>query len=728
MIRFLSLILIAVTLEAAPRLDFSTFFGGEFGEQANAVALDSDGNVYIVGQTRDVPASPGALSSVTGSSFDIFVLKVDPTGTQLLYLALFGGSARELGTGIAVDESGAAYVSGWTFSEDFPVTPGAAQAAFGGGTRDAFVAKISPDGSAFEYATYLGGGAFEDGNALVVDELGRAWTVGATGSADFPVTPDALRAGQVGDVRSAFVVGLSPDGSEVIYSSLLGGTGRDEASSLALDTGPSLWIAGDTASDDFPLTSGAFQSERAGFDDAFVVHIDVAGTPSIVAATLFGGADCSNPFAGALCDPAQSVAVDGDSVFLVGNTLSSDMPLAGDSVQPEWSNGVAFGDGFVARFSRDLSELKASTFLGGPSEDQVNGIVADRAGTLYVVGTTGSSSFPVTPNALQAVFNDIDEAFLVQLDPDLSEIDYSTFLGGSGGDRGYGIAVDRLRNRVVLTGETGSAEFPSTPGVIQPVPMLVRSEGGDAFIAQFEIDLVPRLSTAGIVNAASFAAGTIAPGEIISVFGRGVVEAETASLTLGPDGRVTSELAGVRLLINGTPAALTFVGFDQINAVVPYAAEFFPVATFIAERDGIPSQPVRQLVAPTAPALFTLDGSGTGQAAALNQDSTVNGLQGASTRDDVIILFGTGMGQTVPTGRDGAVAGVPLPEPTATITVRIGNVEAPVLYRGAAPGLVEGVIQINARIPATVIPGPRVPVSFTAGARRSQAGVTLSIK
>jgi len=728
MIRFLVLLLVATTVRAAPRLDFGTFFGGEFGEQANDIALDGDGNVYIVGQTRDVPASPGALSSVTGSSFDIFVLKVDPTGTQLLYLALFGGSARELGTGIAVDEDGAAYVSGWTFSEDFPATPGAAQTAMGGGTRDAFVAKISPDGSALEYATYLGGGSFEDGNAVVVDELGRAWTVGATGSADFPVTPDAMQAGPTGAARSAFVAGLSPDGSQIVYSSLLGGTGRDEASSLALDAGPSLWIAGDTASDDFPLTPAAYQSERAGFDDAFLVHLDLAETPRIAAATLFGGSDCSNPFAGALCDPAQSVAIDGESVFLVGNTLSSDMPLAGDPVQPEWSNGVAFGDGFVARFNRDLSELEASTFLGGPSEDQVNGIVADRAGTLYVVGTSGSASFPVTPDALQPVFNDIDEAFFAQLDPDLSELDYSTFLGGSGGDRGYGIAVDRARNRVVLTGETGSAEFPSTPGVIQPTPMLVRSEGGDAFIVQFEIDLVPRLSTAGIVNAASFAAGTVAPGEIISVFGRGVVESETASLTLGADGRVTSELAGVRLLINGTPAPLTFVGFDQINAVTPYAAEFLPVATFVVERDGVPSQPVTQLVAPTAPALFTLDGSGSGQAAALNQDSTINGLQGSSRPDDVIILFGTGMGQTVPPGRDGEVAGVPLPQPTAPITVRIGNGEAQVLYAGAAPGLIEGVVQINARVPATVIPGAQVTVSFTAGARRSQPGVTLSIE
>jgi len=725
---FLAVPFLTASLTAAPRLDFSTFFGGELGEQANDVALDAGGNVYVVGQTRDVPASPGALSQVTGSSFDVFVLKLNPTGTEIVYLALFGGSARELGTGIVVDAEGAAYVTGWTFSEDFPVTNGAAQGTFGGGTRDAFIAKIAPDGAAFEYASYLGGTSFEESAALTVDEAGRAWMVGATGSEDFPTTADALRQADATVSRSAFVAGLAADGSRFQYVSLLGGTGRSDTSAVALDAGPSLWIAGNTASADFPATDAAFQTELAGVDDAFLIHLDVSATPSVAAATLYGGADCRNPFAGAQCDAARAVLVDGGSVFLAGNTLSRDTPLAGDPLQEEWVNGVAFGEGYVARFSRDLTELEAATYLGGSSEDRVNGLVADRAGTLYLIGVTGSPDFPATADGLQPTFNDIDEAFFAQLDPDLSSIDYATFLGGSGGDRGYAIAIDRARNIVALSGETASPEFPSTPGVIQPEPVLLRAEGGDAFITQFEVELVPRLSTAGIVNAADFSAGPISPGEIISVFGRGVVEDEAASLTLGDDGRVTSELSGVRLLINGTSAPLTFVGFDQVNAVVPFGAEFLPVATFVAERDGVRSQPVTQLVAPTTPALFTLDGSGAGQAAALNQDSAINGLQGAAKRGDVVILFGTGVGQTDPPGQDGRVAGAPLPRPLAPVTVRIGNVEAQVLYAGAAPGLVEGVVQINALIPATVIPGPGTPVSFTAGARRSQADVTIAIE
>ena len=334
MLRLLSLLLAVSALQAAPRLEFSTFFGGEFGEQGNGVALDAQGNIYVVGQTRDVPAAPGSFSSVTGSTFDVFVLKIDPTGTQLLYQAVFGGSARERGTAIAVDAEGAAYVTGWTFSEDFPVTGGAAQTEFGGGTRDAFVAKLTPDGSALEYATYLGGSTFEDGNAIVVDVDGRAWAVGTSGSVDFPATPDALKSTQPIDTRSAYVTALSPDGDRFEYSTLLGGSGRDLGTAVALGAAGELWIAGNTGSVDFPVTAGVFQKDLAGVDDAFVVRLGIEGPPRILAATLYGGSVCMQPLAGSPCDLANAIHLDAGRLLLAGNTLSPDLPLNGAAAQP----------------------------------------------------------------------------------------------------------------------------------------------------------------------------------------------------------------------------------------------------------------------------------------------------------------------------------------------------------------------------------------------------------
>jgi len=183
----------------------------------------------------------------------------------------------------------------------------------------------------------------------------------------------------------------------------------------------------------------------------------------------------------------------------------------------------------------------------------------------------------------------------------------------------------------------------------------------------------------------------------------------------------------VRLLVNGAPAPLTFVSANQINAVVPYSAAGLPVAQIAVERDGAVSQSVTLLTSPTAPALFTLSGSGAGPAAALNQDGSVNSAANPVLRGDAIVLFGTGEGLLDPLPLDGAVSSAPLPTPEAAISVRIGAADAEILFAGPAPGLVSGVLQINARVPRSVLGGPQTPVSFTAGQARSPAGVTIAV-
>jgi len=719
--RFCLALLLSLPLTAV-ELDFATFYGGEFGEQANGVALDAEGNVYIVGQTRDLPAAPGSLSDITGTSFDIFVLKLNPTGTETLYFAVFGGSGRELGTAIAVDPEGSAYVTGWTFSDDFPVTDNAAQKAFGGGTRDAFVAKLTPDGSALAYATYLGGSTFEDGTGIAVDSAGRAVVVGTTGSPDFSTTAGALELGRPVNTRSAFAARLSADGSALEWSALLGGSDRDEARSVALDADDSLWIVGYTTSTDFPISAGAYQSARKGSDDAYVAHMSADGA-ALLAATRIGGAVCTQPLAGSPCDLALAVTLDAGNPVVAGNTLGPDFPVTTGAT---WGGGAAFGDAFVAVFNRELTTLQLATMVGGSSEDQATGVTTDLSGAIYLSGTSGSPNFPTTPNALQGNYMGLDEAFLVAIDPDSGERLYSTFLGGVSGDRGFAIASNQ-RGKVVVAGETGSAGFPVTPGVVQPVLADIRNEGGDAFVAQFRFEPRPRLSAAGIVNAASLRGGVVAPGQIVSLFGRAIGPEKPLGLEIQA-GRVTAALDDVRVLVNGTPAPLLFVGLNQINTVIPYDAGALPVATLQVERSGFRSSPITLRVEPSAPALFSLDGSGVGQGAILNQDLSVNGPNNPAQRGDIVILYATGEGLTDPAGVDGALAAEPLPRPLSEIRVSIDGLNAEVLYAGGAPGLVAGVVQINVRVPATARSGERTPVSFTAAGRRSPAGVSLAIQ
>ncbi|MEZ5362874.1 MAG: SBBP repeat-containing protein [Bryobacterales bacterium] len=723
-IRAASLFAVALTLPAQT-LKYATFFGGEFAEQANGVALDGEGNVYIVGQTRDLVAAPGSFTSVTGTSEDVFVLKLDPTLSRVIYFSVFGGSARERGSAIAVDAQGAAYVTGLAFSEDFPTTAGALQKTFGGGTRDAFVAKLSPDGSRLEYATYLGGSGLEDGNAIRVDESGTAYVAGTTGSADFATTPGAfLTALPAESQRAAFVVKLSPDGSTLELSTLLSGGAREEAFALTLDQGK-LWIAGYSASPSFPATANAFQPTRNGADDAFIARLSADGS-ALEAATLLGGATCVNPFGGVPCDQVRAIHIDGGRVIVAGDTLTPDFPLAGPSLQHTFGGGVAFGDAFAAIFDLELSRLEWSTYLGGSDEDQINSIVTNPSGDIFAVGTTGSADFPLTADGVVPAERGLDEGFLVQIDPVEGTLLYSGLLGGVDGDRGYAIATD-FRRTIVMAGETSSRGFQSTPGVVQPSLVRVRNEGGDAYIAKFDFQPVPRFSTEAVVNAASFRNTGLAPGEIISVFGRALGPPTPAALTLDAQGRVANTLGGVRLLINGVPAPLTFVGAGQINAVVPYAAAGLPVAELVVENGGAASAPITLLTSATTPALFTLSGAGSGPAAALNQDGTVNTTDNPVKRGEVIVLYGTGEGALLPAQPDGAVSAPPLSAPQADITVRIGNANAQVEYAGPAPGFVSGVLQINARVPVSVLGGPATPISFTAGQTRSPAGVTIAV-
>ncbi|MEW5987591.1 MAG: pectin acetylesterase-family hydrolase, partial [Chloroflexota bacterium] len=304
---------------------------------------------------------------------------------------------------VAVDAAGAAYVAGCTHSADFPIA-NALQAAHAGVNSDAFVAKVSADGSALAYATYLGGTDEDFINGLAVDSLGRAVVVGETYSTDFPLA-NAVQAGHRGGLTEGFVARLDAAGSSLDFATYLGGADDDSANGVAVDTAGRVYVAGQTRSVDFP-TVNAIQTTRQGTDaDAFAAKFTASGT-GLLYATYLGGSGR---------DGATSVAVNANgSAVVVGATASADFPVANPS-QAAFAGGET--DAFVAKLSPNGAMLQYATYLGGSQFDWATSVALDGGGQAYAAGFADSADLP-TANGLQTVIGGQHDAFLVKLSHD----------------------------------------------------------------------------------------------------------------------------------------------------------------------------------------------------------------------------------------------------------------------------------------------------------------------
>jgi hypothetical protein len=390
-------------------------------------------------------------------------LYIDP----LIYSTYLGGSGRDVGHRIAVNSAGNAYVTGYTFSTDFPTTPGAFQTTCCG----AFVAKLNSAGSALVYSTYLGGSGYDgdSGNGIAADSAGNAYVNGYTSSTDFP-TVNALQPTYGGN-GDAFVTKINPEGSALVYSTYLGGSNYDQGDGIAVDSAGNAYVTGSTSSTDFPVTPGAFQMTYGGGygGDAFVAKINPEGS-ALVYSTYLGGSGFS-----VWGDFGSGIAVDSvGNAYVTGQTYSTNFPTK-NPLQPNYGGN---GDVFAAKINPEGSALVYSTYLGGSGDEWGNGIAVDSAGNAYVAGNTNSTNFP-TVNPLQPNYGGgNDDAFVAKINPTGSALVYSTYLGGSGDDGGFGIAVDSAGNAYV-TGYTMSTNFPTES------PFQKRKDGsGDAFVSK----------------------------------------------------------------------------------------------------------------------------------------------------------------------------------------------------------------------------------------------------
>ncbi len=451
-------------------LGYSTFLGaGGFGDDMGfAIALDADGNSYVTGRTSspNFPTTPGAFDTTYPGGGSAFVAKLNATGSSLIYGTYLGPA--EFGFGIALDSAGNAYVTGYTGSPGFPTTPGAFDTSYNG-NEDAFVAKLSADGSSLLYGTYLGGTHLDHGKAIAVDAAGNAYVTGESKSINFPTTSGAFDITPNGGALSdGFVSKLSADGTSLVYSTFLGGSHEDFGTSIALDTGGNAYVTGYTQSTDFPTTPGSFDPSDNGNPDGFVTKLNAAGA-GLVYSTYMGG------FAFDVCD---AIALDSaGNVYVTGRTDSSDFPISPGT----YDNSIsANGDAFAAKLSATGASLVYGTFLGGSGFDRGRGIAVDAAGNAYVTGNASSPDFPTTPGAFDTSHNGDVDAFVTKVNTAGTNLVYSTYLGGSSPDSGSGIAVDAAGNAHVV-GSTASTNFPTTPGVLKR-----RNRGAyDAFITKF---------------------------------------------------------------------------------------------------------------------------------------------------------------------------------------------------------------------------------------------------
>jgi Beta-propeller repeat/FG-GAP-like repeat len=379
-------------------------------------------------------------------------LIIDPV---LRYSTYLGGNINDAGSGIAVDAAGNAYVTGYTYSTNFPTTdPYQANLA---GNQDVFVTKLNAAGNALVYSTYLGGSGGDQGYGIAVDAEGDAYVTGSTSSTNFPTVGvhfhsrfglalPPFQATYGGGGSDAFVTMLNAAGNALVYSTYLGGSGVDWASGVAVDEAGSAYVTGITSSTNFP-TMNPFQGTFGGGPfDAFVTKLDAAGN-SLVYSTYLGGSGI---------DFGAGIAVDAlGNAYVTGSTSSTNFSAV-NSFQPTSGGGE---DAFVTKLDSAGNALVYSTYLGGSDDDSGAGIAVDAAGNAYVTGLTNSINFP-TLHPAQTAFGGYQDAFVTKLNAAGNALVYSTCLGGSDGDRGAAIAVDAAGNAYV-TGETTSVDFPT---------------------------------------------------------------------------------------------------------------------------------------------------------------------------------------------------------------------------------------------------------------------------
>ena len=453
-----------------PVFGYASFLGGTGFDMAAAAAVDADGNLFVTGETAD-SLFPGT-NVFSGASSSVFVTKLDPGGSTVLFTTLLEGRSREFSSGIAVDATGNIYVAGTTISDDFPlqlpfedklnhgILP-----CFGvliciaywyGSIRyEGFVTKLNPTGNQLLFSTYMGGADDDFLNGLALSADGKVYVTGSTRSLNFPIKNE-FQNNTVGSGFDSFITVLANNGQSLVYSSYLRGT--YEAKAVAVDSAGNAYITGYSDDNQLPVkgAGGAapFRSSNAGGNDAYVAKFNPAATgdASLVYATYLGGGGTDQGFA---------IAVDAQNrAFVTGVTGSVNFPL-----QSALDTTNVVNEAFVTGLNANGSGLVFSTFLGGSGAEAGTGIAFDRSNNIVVAGHTTSTNFTLS-SPIQTTAGGGRDGFVTKLAPNGASILFSTYVGGNQDDQINGVAVDAV-NSIYVVGQTRSANMPSTPNAVQ---------------------------------------------------------------------------------------------------------------------------------------------------------------------------------------------------------------------------------------------------------------------
>ncbi|HOK37693.1 MAG TPA: SBBP repeat-containing protein [Bacteroidales bacterium] len=377
-------------------------------------------------------------------------LIIDP----LIYSTYIGGSGTDAVNDIVLDGSGNAYITGYTISSNYDITPGAFQTTHGGGYYDVFVTKLNSTGTGLVYSTYIGGNGDDRGKSIALDGSGNVYVTGGTSSSNYDVTPGAFQTTYGGGTYDVFVTKLNATGTALVYSTYLGGNSYEFSYGIAVDGSGYAYVTGETFSLNYPVTTGVFQTTNGGQSDAFVTKLNATGT-SLVYSTYLGGSGD---------DIGYSIALDGSgNAYITGYTTSSNYDVTSGAFQTTYEGGKEV---FVTKINPAGSGLVYSTYIGGSSNDESYGIAVDGSGQAYVTGYTFSYTYDVMSGAFQTFYRGNGDVFVTKLNATGTSLLYSTYLGGSFDDKAYGIALDGSGNAYV-TGYTFSTNYPVTTGAFQ---------------------------------------------------------------------------------------------------------------------------------------------------------------------------------------------------------------------------------------------------------------------
>jgi uncharacterized protein (TIGR03437 family) len=624
-----------------------------------------------------------------GTFNNVFVTKWSPDGSQVLYSTYLGGSGGDTATGIAVDSSGSAYITGVTSSPDFPTTAGAFNTKLSN-APNIFAAKLSADGSHLAYSTLIGSGAAV-GGGIAVDGSGDAVITGLT-RGNFPVTPNAyqgaLPAGCTGsqfNAGAAFVTRVAADGKSLVYSTYFGGSCPNlnvpavspatYGASVAIDTNGNAWIAGSTLSTDFPATSDALQSKfGGGIYDGFLARFNPSG--SLGYATYLGGAGY---------DTISAIAIDqSGNIYLTGESAGLTQPASAGAYQAQVSancpviapgSSAPVGNGLVLKLDPAAHSVLRLTYLGAPLCLVPSSIAVDSAGEPWIGG--GVQFYPSAPPTVSPFEIGIGQGFISKFSADFTQLLFSSYFNPVAGIALDSSGLAYVAGTVVGTVDTGTQ--PVYAAKIDSTPPAISLDS----IASFVPPLAP----------SSFPG--IAPGEVIRILGQRMGPAAATSGVIS-GGLLASNVAGVEVIFDGTPVPLLSVSAQEIDLVAPFELATKSSTTIQVQYNNQQSNPVLVGVVSAAPQILGV----------FNSDFTANSASNPAKAGSIVSLYLAGVGQSNPASQDGQVNAPPLAAlPTlpliewfggGSITGGVGGtIMPPITAAVAAPGLAAGIFQVN---------------------------------